>query len=317
MSKVRIIFPDGAIYVGEGTYKDGVLDREGLGKLDVLESSYFPFDTFYQLKPALFVGQFVDSITKGPLGNGVFYFVNKQGKPAGFSTGYWTGRDIAIPYQGQFNYGSLPRGYRKDMEFAYYSHEEYLKGIYTNESLVKKSKTIFVGDSYFEFWSNDEQAKDYSFYNCFHNGITNLGLGGTTASMWLHYFPELIKKGFKPNRIVMNLGFNDIHVSHGNRQWCLENMTALIKLIRASLPNTKIYFLSVISAPFFPQFLPIEKSYNAFIKENAISLGVTFIDTNALFIEGSKIGNPFGEDDIHPGAFGYKILAESLSFLNS
>ncbi len=104
-----------------------------------------------------------------------------------------------------------------------------------------ENPTLFIGDSFFdiEFW--DKFYTDFDGKNAIIEGI-----GGTTAEDWINYIEyEIFMHNIQPKNIVINIGNNDVY-TYKNADIVVRDAKELVELIHKLMPNTNIYFFSVV-----------------------------------------------------------------------
>ena len=200
----QIKYAEGSVYTGE-VYFDGLdYHKLGYGKQEFTYSTLGNVDPVINEKIYLFVGQFDYRKTNWIYGNGVLYYRDLDGNPSRFVKGFFSCLDKINEYKGEFDYSLLIDGYNKNMESDYVKKFILIENEINDLKLIKEYDTLFIGDSYFEFWHYKEFAKDIFKTVYDSTRYLNIGVGGTKYSDWLElldnitYFPK-----FK--NIVINL----------------------------------------------------------------------------------------------------------------
>ena len=153
------------------------------------------------------------------------------------------------------------------MESNYNPRKELFKNEKKYYELVEELDTLFVGDSYFEFWYN-EQFADISFKKAFDlKRVLNVGLGGTKFIDWFEYIP-LLSDIKEPRNIVVNLGFNDLHSNYSPNK-VFNDFKKFLKMFKELFPNSNYYFLNVVHAPGFTAYYARENELNKLIEKYA------------------------------------------------
>ena len=105
-------------------------------------------------------------------------------------------------------------------QFYVYSSSSYANGgafgtakslANTASKATNQGTTLFVGDSFWEFWRN-KTGIDRSFAQAFSGyDVANVGISGTQAREWRSLRGKLIDP-YKPANLVLNIGINDVDV---------------------------------------------------------------------------------------------------------
>lgn len=299
----QIKYPEGSIYTGD-IYFDGVnFNKLGNGQQDFTHSSLGNVDSKINEKIYKYVGKYDYRKTDWIYGNGVIYYQDINNKPSHFVKGYFKGLNKCKDYVGEFDYSTLLEGYSKDMEFDYSARHALFEMEKSNLKELDNIKTLFIGDSYFEFWHYKEFSST-TFYKQFSNAL-NLGLGGTTFEDWF-YFVDGLKSLPQVENIIINLGFNDLH-SNLSHKTVYRHFIKLLKMLRELFPNSKYYLLNVVHAPCFGPYLNEEILYNELIKKHEKKNDVTILDNYSNILNGQKEENCFASDLVHLNDFGYRL----------
>lgn len=298
----QIKYDEGSIYTGE-IFFDGVnFNKLGYGQQDFSNSSLGKIDDFVGEKIYKYVGLFDYRKTDWIYGNGVFYYKDKDNRPTHFVKGFYRGLNRVKRYDGEFDYSLLLNGYSKDMEFDYNQREAIFE---KEKSQLSDINTLFIGDSYFEFWNYNEYTSK-SFYEFFTDKCLNLGLGGSTFLEWLPFINGI--KDYKHiKNIVINLGFNDLHSDFSHKavyRHCLK----MLRLLRTYYPNANYYLLNVVHAPNFDSFQEEEKLYNELIEKTSRKNNVKILDNYSNIKNGQEKENCFHSDKVHLNSKGYELF---------
>lgn len=307
-----IKYGEGSVYTGDIYYDGKIFHKLGLGKQDFSYSTIGNMIEAIKEKKYLFVGQYDYRKTDWIYGNGVLYYVDEFNHPTHFIKGFFRGLDKIGDYKGVFDNSQLIAGYLPEMEFDYDENKGHLEERW-NEILskIKQSNTIkalFLGDSYFELADNIEYAGRNLLKKAFSKDYVNIGIGGSKFSDWNQWI-EKIKDISCVEKIVINLGFNDLH---SGKSWksIYSDFRKLIKQIREYFPNTKILLISVIHAPNCQDFYEIENIFNEKIIKMSKRNNVDVYDWNMLIKQCED--NCFHGDAIHPNENGYGIFINFL-----
>lgn len=166
---------------------------------------------------------------------------------------------------------------------------------------------LFTGSSSIKFWL--DPAKDFK-----NPKILNRGFGGSQIIDLIENFDQVILK-YHPKKIVIYSGDNDIQIGK-SAEIVFGDFCTLYGMIKAKLPNAKIYYLAIKpSLNRWAKVLEMKKAntmINEFMnyKQNA-----TFVDIFSPMI--SSNGQPyqkwFVEDGLHMTRKGYQLWTEILA----
>lgn len=301
-------YGEGSLYCG-GLYFDGKnYNKLGFGRQDFMLSELGSFNTDRKLRKAFYIGSFDYRKTDWIYGDGVMYYVDGDNRPACFVKGFFEAVNKVGEYQGEFSYASLADGFTPDMEQNFDEWHDVLARMYSKKSGLKKLKNLFIGDSHFEFWSLEKFSGDMGFYTCF-DGSENLdiGVGGTRFCDWLKFLNEL-KDLPAPERVFINLGFNDIH---GNRsaEQVYKDYLGVYNILKKRFPAAQIFLLNIAAAPVTDAFYAEEEKFNGMTKASSADLGVKIIDMRSTMAAETGV---YFTDKIHFNSKGYKIFAEKI-----
>ncbi|MCC7531844.1 MAG: hypothetical protein IT342_25295 [Candidatus Melainabacteria bacterium] len=138
---------------------------------------------------------------------------------------------------------------------------------------VKPGETLFVGSSTFRLWPNLEGE-----FQDLH--AVNRAFGGATIDEINHYVNRIVIP-YKPSRIVFYAGTNDL-ANGDSAKDVYHDFLEFERIVHKSLPNTKIYFVSVSPGPIR---LSLQKQYD---------------ETNKLISAEAKRSHKFKFVDIRP-----------------
>lgn len=305
-----IKYPEGSVYSGDLYFDGKNYNKLGFGTQDFTHSTLGSVDPNINEKRALFVGKYDYRKTDWIYGNGVLYYRDLNGQPSRFIKGFFNGLDLLKPYVGEFDYSRLVEGYTKEMESDYNPRKELFNRELKYYNQVEELDTLFVGDSYFEFWYY-EQFADITFNNVFDlKRVLNVGLGGTRFVDWLEYIP-LLKDIKEPKNIVVNLGFNDLHSRFSVRK-VFNHFKAFLKTFKEIFPNSNYYFLNVVHAPGFTDFYNNEIELNNIIEKYAKLNGLHIIHNSEAVSEKQKEVHCFDLDNCHLNHAGYVVMKNAV-----
>ncbi len=107
---------------------------------------------------------------------------------------------------------------------------------------IETGKTLYMGSSFIEYWNTKH---DFST----HMDGYNIGLAGSHSTDWLQLIDRIVTP-FAPSKIVMYLGGNDAS-AQGNDMapYVAQSVKRMLNKIHEKLPDTKIYWISLITFP--------------------------------------------------------------------
>ena len=307
-----IKYDEGSEYVGN-IYFDGTdYHKQGFGMQDLTYSYIGNAPDGVDYKKGFFVGNFDYKATGWVYGNGVLYFVDRDtSEPRFWVKGFYKRLIKTGNWQGEFDYGSLANGFTPDMEHEDLPDmkEPVFAAEMQNLAKVEGEYNVFIGDSYFEFWQYETYAGADTFYKVFPNAHNlNLGLGGTRFVDWRKYIDKMSDMPC-PKKIVINLGFNDIH-SDKTAEQVYDDYAEIIVRLKELFPAAKLLLLNVVAAPGFPAYFDEEARFNAMTAQTAAELGVQLIDVRSAIA--AQQANMFYIDNDHINADGYKVVTAML-----
>lgn len=310
-----IKYAEGSVYTGDLFYDGKSFNKLGYGQQDFSRSEIGKTVPALGEKKHLFVGRYDYRKTDWIYGNGVLYYTYENGNPSHFRKGFFRGLDKIKEYQGEFDDRTLLNGYTPEMEFDYDENAGVLearrKVISCDIAAAQSPYTLFVGDSYFELFSDPELARKNVFRQFFDGHYVNAGICGSTFSDWLKW-ADIFEGVPAPEKIVINLGFNDLHTGASVAK-IYSDFNKFMTVLRGYFPATKIYLIGVVHAPNCANFAEKENEFNWKIAQNAERNGVTVGGWNGLIEQSGE--NCFHSDAIHPNEYGYGLFARFLNEL--
>lgn len=193
-------------------------------------------------------------------------------------------------------------------------YHEYM----TQNGCAGKGGTLIFGDSYMDFWSTWESQTGLTKYT---DGY-NVGIGGSAVRDWLHAYDQLIKP-FAPERILINIGYNDIRVWGDDGEQFAENLKTLLETIHADFPNTEIYYLYINPSP----SIYANGAYTDLKIADAITrskelvstlnyvTGIDIFDLMTTADGKNSVAAYYVSDKVHLSAEGYSVLSKCLNEL--
>ncbi|MCX7743149.1 MAG: SGNH/GDSL hydrolase family protein [Flavobacteriales bacterium] len=173
---------------------------------------------------------------------------------------------------------------------------------------------LFTGSSSIRGWKT--LTNDFSGYPVFARGF-----GGATFVELLYYLPRIVLK-YKPSRLFVYCGENDMTLDYSLPEDVLLSFVELDSIMKKELPQTRVYYISIKPCPkswyYWPKIQIANKQVKEYIEKDK-SGRLYYIDiTHTLFnSEGILDKNLFLKDGIHITSTVYKKWAEViLPYLN-
>ena len=168
------------------------------------------------------------------------------------------------------------------------------------------SAVLLVGSSSIRFWSN-------AIAELSPITAINRGFGGSVMNDVIYYFDRIIAK-YNPRAIVLYEGDNDLAWGLSPSS-ILTQFDKLVELMKSSLPQTRIYVLSV--KPSIARSHLWEKARivnEGFSKRSETDDQITHVDIDTYMVQknGEVRGDIFVSDGLHLNATGYKIWSEVI-----
>ena len=160
---------------------------------------------------------------------------------------------------------------------------------------------VFVGSSSFTFWSTLE-------YDMAPLPVINRGFGGARMQDVVRYADRIVLP-YHPRAVVLFAGTNDIAwPKTATAQAVCEGYLAFVRRVRASLPETPLYFVAITPTPSRWKYWPIAAEANRMIREHTLSDSLLrFIDLtdHLLGADGKPDRSLYRADRLHPNQKGY------------
>jgi lysophospholipase L1-like esterase len=165
---------------------------------------------------------------------------------------------------------------------------------------------LFTGSSTIRLWTDLPQKFP-------GKKVINRGIGGAHLSDIIYYADRLIFR-YKPKKVFISCGTNDINAGKSPEK-VLEDFKTLHFAIKSHLPNTKVYYISIQSAPIRVPKTESFKRANELIKAYITSKTQdVFVDVFPLLLDND--GKPkqafFRDDSLHMNNLGYERWARVL-----
>ncbi len=185
-------------------------------------------------------------------------------------------------------------GFPFDNEIRAFKHQDSI-------SFPKPGGILFIGSSSIRKWDDLQQRFP-------GKNIIRRGVGGCELSQLVKYYTPYILFPYHPSKIFIYAGENDMAAGE-SADSVFSNVKTLVTMINASLPNAKIYFLSIKPAPSRIGIEQSELKANDMIKKYlADKPNTTFIDVSSVIYKPGTIQpDPtlFQDDMLHLKPIGY------------
>lgn len=317
IGKGQIKYGDYSTYNGNLHFDGSNFFRKGFGEMDFSTCSFYGRNagTMDDVRVYKYVGEFDHYKTGWMSGNGIMYFVDiKTLQPKAYIKGYFNGVNVIGDYKKSEVF--LIEGFDKSMERNFIFNYPYMKDYIDNRYYQELSKTnVICGDSYVDMMHKQYNIINYDKEFPIKYDAINTGIGGTTYYQWRYLAKELIIP-YQPERVVLHLGFNDLHMGLTPEQ-VIDDAKYLVNEIKDALPNVNIYLMSVEPSPCFASYLQTEIAYNKLLKTYCSSNGVGLIDHAKNLMKNAdatidNLSDYFITDRIHLNSNGYKSFVSMI-----
>ena len=179
-----------------------------------------------------------------------------------------------------------------------------------------EARVVFMGDSITDLWQQPRYAGFFPGKPYVDRGIS----GQTTPQMLLRFRPDVID--LSPKAVVILAGTNDIAGNTGPMtneeiQGYLASMSELahdhdIRVVLASVTPVSGYHVAQPNGVPQTTLRPMTRiqALNTWIQSYAASHGDVYLDYFSAMTDGSGVLKAeFSEDDLHPNAKGYAVMA--------
>lgn len=133
-------------------------------------------------------------------------------------------------------------------------------------------------------------------------------MGGSKFSDWLNWIDGASGMA-SPKKIVLNLGFNDIH-SNMEPATVYKNYTEMVEKLRKCFGSPEIYLVQVVHSPKYAEMYKEECDFNNMTASTASTLGVKLIDWNDKIVASKQ--DCFHFDRLHPNEHGYALFEQAI-----
>ena len=180
---------------------------------------------------------------------------------------------------------------------------------------VTRADVVFMGDSITDLWQQPRFGGFFPGKNYVDRGIS----AQTTPQMLIRFRPDVI--ALKPRAVVILAGTNDIAGNTGpmTNEDIQNNLMSMAELAKAN--NIRVVLASITpvsayhatpNAPPQTTRRPVEriKAINEWMKTYAAANKHVYLDYYSEMIDSAgMLRTELSEDDLHPNAAGYKIMA--------
>lgn len=176
---------------------------------------------------------------------------------------------------------------------------------YDAENSVPAGATLFVGSSSINYWKTAEAFPALT--------VVNRGFGGSTARELLQYRDTLIFK-YAPRTIVLYTGENDI-AEGAEPAAVIDTLGQLMKAIRATLPCTRVFYLSIKPSMSRIEQAGRQRIVNAAMERSArTGGGFDYVDAATVVLgpDGKPDDGLFMPDRLHLNERGYRLWIDLL-----
>ena len=177
----------------------------------------------------------------------------------------------------------------------------------TASHTTKQGTTLFVGDSFFEFWKN-KTGIDENFATAFSGyDVANVGISGTQAREWRSLRKKLIDP-YEPKNLVLNIGINDVDDNNEDGESTAGYVMMLCNDIWLTNPECNIYYLSITRCTgYFAGKWQFTSVANEIMKGNAENNAkLHYLDIMGVY--GENYANYLQADGLHPNTAGYEVI---------
>ena len=170
---------------------------------------------------------------------------------------------------------------------------------------------LMIGDSITHGWEGSGKEVWKKYYGKRH--AVNLGIGGDQTQHVLWRLENGNIDGIQPKLAVLMIGTNN--AGCGNPQEIAAGVEAIVKKLRAKLPQTKILVLAIFprGADTKDHLRQVNSKANEIIATLADDKDVYFLDIGPKFLDKEgALPRDTMPDLLHPNAKGYAIWAEAI-----
>lgn len=320
-----IKYGDGSTYEGDVYVQNAnsfIRQGKGVQNFETCTTlSAVDFGASHEYKVIDYVGEF-DGLSHGWMfGNGVVYFEDLEGNPAGYIKGSWNGTTRTGDWVGTWSNDILKEEYRETSEISYKdAYGRKLDGFIAScKDMNMSDKTLLLGPSTFEFWETAEEDLE-SVLN-----VVNFGIGGSGPIFWETGVSSLSNLPSAPKNIIYYVGTNDIASRGETVEDSINKTKQILELLKELFPETNLYVVESYVATSRWNLLDSMMSLNSTIKEYCETNNIGYIETwSYLFDSSNTTGKYFVEgygslrtdiwvsDNLHLNSTGYNLFAQAF-----
>lgn len=170
---------------------------------------------------------------------------------------------------------------------------------------TRTGRILFLGSSSIRLWDLNAHFPGLD--------VLNRGFGGSEISDSIFYYRRVVLP-YRPRIIVFYAGDNDIANGKSSEQ-VLRDFTEFAEMVRASLPQTRVIYISIKPSPSRWRYIEDIRKANRLIERYAATKSfLTYLDVFSAMIrqDGSPRGDLFTEDDLHLNESGYRLWTAAL-----
>src|SRR5688572_22240391 len=180
---------------------------------------------------------------------------------------------------------------------------------------VTRADVVFIGDSITDAWQQPRFGGFFPGKNYVDRGIS----AQTTPQMLIRFRPDVI--ALKPRVVVILAGTNDIAGNTGpmTNEDIQNNLASMAELAKANNIRVVLSSITPVSAYHAASNAPPQttrrpvariQAINAWMKAYAAANKHVYLDYYSAMIDSTgMLKTEFSEDDLHPNAAGYKVMA--------
>ena len=185
-------------------------------------------------------------------------------------------------YSSDMHFGIKSFGF--GMEVTNYLASDDPEGDGWTDKMVEVEKqnvnTLFLGDSYMEFWKTSGIAEHVAQLPSY----ANEGVGGTKVNQWTERVAEMAMR-YNPENIVFHIGVNDVDDDQVSANVTYTRLMDLFDNYHEVFPQATIYWVSLIPNEMFSgnttTYNEVNSSVHQYAQENASWL--KYIDATTPF----------------------------------
>ena len=167
-------------------------------------------------------------------------------------------------------------------------------------NMPKPGGILFIGSSSIRKWTDLQQRFPGT-------PIISRGVGGSELSQWVKYYLPYLVFPYKPAKIFLYAGENDIADGY-SAQTVSEDLMKFYELMREQLPNVELYFMSIKHSPVRAIYYGEVDRANKYIANYLNGKPHThYIDLNTILQTSQAIPDSslFNSDYLHLNSKGY------------